>query len=147
VKLPKFFSKWQREPRRRSTDKLNAFSSQIGIGARFQGELRGAGSYLIHGEVRGDGDIEGTVVLAGGADWKGDLTADYVRIEGRVEGDVVARSKIELTSTAVVTGDLSALLIAIEEGATYQGTINRPRKTQVTRYTERRGKGGPKPPS
>jgi cytoskeletal protein CcmA (bactofilin family) len=147
VKLPKYFKKWQREPRRRSTDKLKTFSTQIGIGIRFQGSLHGAGSYLIQGEVIGDGDIEGTVVLAAGANWKGDLTADYVRIAGRVEGDVVARSKIELISTAVVTGNLSAPLIAIEEGSTYQGTINRPRKTQVTRYTERRGKGGPKPPS
>ena len=147
MKLPKYFKKWQRQPRRRSTDKLKAFSTQIGIGVHFQGVLRGAGSYLIQGEVTGDGEIEGTVVHAVGANWKGGLTADYVRIEGRFEGDIVARSKIELISTAVVTGNLSAPLIAIEEGSTYQGSINRPRKTQVTRYTERRGKGGPKPPS
>jgi len=143
VKLPKFFQ-LQRQQRRRSTDRMNAFSTQFGIGAYFQGIMLGTGSYLIQGEVAGDGDIEGTVVLATGAYWKGNLTADYVRIEGKIEGDIVARSKIELTATAVVTGDLSARLIAMEEGSTYQGTINRPRKTQVTRYSERRGKGEPK---
>jgi len=126
---------------------MNAFSTQFGIGALFQGVMRGAGSYLIQGEVVGDGEIEGALVLAAGAYWKGNMTADYVRIDGKVEGDIVARSKIELTASAVVSGDLSAQLIAIEEGSTYQGTINRPRKTQVTRYSERRGKGGPKLPS
>lgn len=122
---------------------MNPFSTQFGIGASFQGVMLGTGNYLIQGEVVGDGEIEGTVVLAPGAYWKGNLNADYVRIEGKLEGDITARSKIELTSTAVVTGNLSARLIAIEEGSTYQGTINRPRKTQVTRYSERRGKGVP----
>jgi cytoskeletal protein CcmA (bactofilin family) len=122
------------------------FTTQFGIGVNFQGAMHGTGNYLIQGEVVGDGDIEGTVVLASGAYWKGNLNADYVRIEGKLEGDITARSKVELTSTAVVTGNLSARLIAIEEGSTYQGTINRPRKTQVTRYSERRGKGEPNRP-
>jgi cytoskeletal protein CcmA (bactofilin family) len=95
----------------------------------------------------GDGEIEGAVVVAAGASWKGNLTADDVRVEGKVEGDVVARSKIELALTSVVIGDLSAPLIAIEEGASYQGSINQPRKTRVKRYSERRGKGESNPPS
>lgn len=146
MKPPKFF-KWRRQPRRRSTDQLSVFSTQIGIGTFFKGVLRGAGTYLIQGEVVGDSDIEGSVELAAGACWKGELTADYVRIAGKVEGNVVARSKIELAPTAVVTGDLTAQLIAIAEGAQYQGTIDRPRKTQVTRYRERRGQGGPNSPA
>jgi cytoskeletal protein CcmA (bactofilin family) len=137
VKLPKWLEQ-RRKPRRRSTDQLTVFSNQIGIGTLFQGELRGKGSYRIQGEVVGDGDIEGAVVLAAGAYWKGNVMADYVRIAGKVEGHVVARTKIELAPTAVVTGDLSAPVVAIAEGAQYEGAISRPRKTQVTRYNERR---------
>jgi cytoskeletal protein CcmA (bactofilin family) len=137
VKLPKWFE-WRRQPRRRSTDRLTVFSSQVGIGTLLQGVLQGKGSYLIQGEVVGDGDIEGAVVLAAGAYWKGDVVADYVRIAGKVEGHVVARAKIELTPTAVVTGDLSAPVVAIAEGAQYEGAISRPRKTQITRHNERR---------
>ena len=117
------------------------FSSQIGIGTLLQGELNGKGSYHIQGEVVGDGYIEGAVVLAAGAYWKGNVTADYVQIAGKVEGNVAARSKIELTAAAVVTGDLSAPVVAMAEGALYEGAISRPRKTQVTRYNERRGPG------
>jgi len=140
VKLPKLF-KWRRQPRRRSADRLTEFSSQIGIGTLLKGVLRGKGNYQIQGEVVGDGDIEGAVVLAAGAYWKGNVTADYVRIAGKVEGNVAAHSKIELTQTAVVTGDLLAPVVAIAEGALYEGAISRSRKTQVTRYNERRGLG------
>ena len=137
---PKFFA-WRRKQRRRSTDQLTVFSSQVGIGTLLQGELNGKGSYHIQGEVVGDSDIEGAVVLAAGAYWKGNVTADYVRIAGKVEGNVVARSKIELTPTAVVTGNLSGPVVAIAEGALYEGAISQPRKTQVTRYNERRDTG------
>ena len=81
------------------------------------------------------------VVLAAGAFWKGQLVADYVKVAGKIEGDVTARTKLELEATAVVTGDLASPVIAIAEGAVYEGTIRRPRSTQVTRYVERRGSG------
>lgn len=140
MNLPKFFA-WRRKQRRRSADQLTVFSSKIGIGTLLQGKLNGKGSYHIQGEVVGDGDIEGAVVLAAGAYWKGNVTADYVQIAGKVEGNVAARSKIELTATAVVTGDLSAPVVAMAEGALYEGAISRPRNTQVTRYSERRDPG------
>ena len=128
----------QRQPRRRSADQLTVFTSQVGTGTVLRGMLNGKGSYHIQGEVLGDGDIEGAVVLEAGAFWKGDVTADYVRIAGKVEGNVVARSKIDLAPTAVVTGDLSGPVVAIAEGARYEGAIGQPRKTRVTRYSERR---------
>ena len=137
VKLPKLFT-WRRQPRRRSADRLTEFSSQLGIGTHFTGVILGTGNYQILGEVVGDGEVEGALVLATGAFWKGNITADFVRISGKVEGDVVARNKIDLTPTAVVTGNLSAPVIAIAEGALYEGAISRPRKTQITRYNERR---------
>jgi cytoskeletal protein CcmA (bactofilin family) len=140
VTLPKFFAR-RRKQRRRSADQLTVFSSKVGIGTLLQGELNGKGSYHIQGEVVGDGYIEGAVVLAAGAYWKGNVTADYVQIAGKVEGNVAARSKIELTATAVVTGDLSAPVVAMAEGALYEGAISRPRNTQVTRYSERRDPG------
>lgn len=146
VKLPTFF-KWRRRQHRRSADQLTVFSSQIGTGTLFQGALNGTGSYLIQGEVVGDSDIEGAVVLVAGACWKGNLTADYVQIAGKVEGDIVARTKIDLAPTAVVTGDLSGPVVAIAEGALYAGAIGRPRKTQVTRYSERRNSAGATSPA
>lgn len=111
----------------------------VGAGTLVHGILTGSGGYLIQGEVVGDGEIEGQVVLSAGAYWKGDILADIVEVAGKVEGNIVARQKINLAPTAVVTGDLTAPLVALAEGASYEGAITRPRKTQVTRYSERRG--------
>jgi cytoskeletal protein CcmA (bactofilin family) len=132
----------RRPERRLSVDQVDAFATHIGVGTLFQGQFDGAGNYLVEGEIAGDGDFEGLLVLAVGAQWMGEVTADIVRVAGRIEGNVVARVKIELAPTAVVTGDLTSPVIAIAEGAVYEGTIRRPRQTRVTRYTERRRSGG-----
>lgn len=133
---------WRRPKRRRHADQLDGHTSRVAAGFLFQGDLRGHGSYLVQGEVAGNGDVDGAVILAAGAYWKGQLTADYVQIAGRIDGNVEARAKIELLPTAVVNGDLKSPVIAIAEGAQIEGAISRPRKTQVTRFTERRGRGG-----
>ena len=133
----------RKQTQRRSTDQLTTFTSQIGIGTLVEGFLRGKGSYLVQGEMIGAAEVEGTVVVAAGACWKGNVTADYVQVAGKVEGNVTAYAKIDLAPTAVVTGDLICPVIAIAEGAQYEGSIRQPRKAQVTRYAERRGQGEP----
>lgn len=131
----------RRPQRRRSVDQLDAFTSHVGIGTLLEGRIEGEGNYLVEGEVAGDGDIDGVLVLAAGAYWVGDVAADYVRVAGKIDGNVTARSKIELAPTAVVTGNLASPVIAIAEGAVYEGTIGRPGKTRVMRHAERRGTG------
>jgi len=132
---------WRRPKRRRHTDQLDTPTSRIGAGFLLQGDLRGQGCYLVQGEIVGDGEVDGAVVLVAGAYWQGRITADYVQIAGRVDGDVEAYAKIELLPTAVVSGNLKSPVIAIAEGAVVEGAIIRPRKTRLTRFTERRGPG------
>lgn len=131
---------------RRSDDRVSTYTTQIGAGFLFTGEIQGTGHWLVQGEVVGDTDIQGSVVLAAGAYWQGDLTADFIQVAGRVQGNVTARSKIDMAPTAVVSGDLASPVIAIAEGAMYEGSINRRRKTQVMRYSERRQPKPDKPP-
>ncbi len=132
----------KRRKRRRATDQVATFTDRIAAGCQIDGALTGRGLFLVQGDVIGGGEIEGAVVLAVGACWKGELVADYVRVAGRIEGDVTARTRLELEATAVVTGNLASPVIAIAEGAVYEGTIHRPRRTQVTRFAERRGGNG-----
>lgn len=131
----------KRFKRRRATDRVAAFTDCIAAGCRIDGAFTGRGHYLVQGEILGGGEVDGAVVLAAGAVWQGELVADYVRIAGRLEGDVTAHTKLELEATAVVTGNLASPVIAIAEGAVYEGKILRPRSTRVTRYAERRAGG------
>lgn len=140
----KFFGR--RPQRRRSVDRLDTFTSRVGIGTLLEGKLDGKGNYLVEGDVAGNGEIDGVLVLAAGAHWMGDVTADYVTVAGKIDGNVTARSKIDLAPTALVTGNLTSPVIAIATGAVYEGAISRPHNTQVTNYTERRGTGESPPP-
>ena len=137
--VPNLFKK--RSKRRRATDQVATFTDRIAAGCLIDGALTGRGNVLVQGEVVGGGEFESAVVLAAGAFWKGELVADYVKVAGKIEGDVTARIKLEMEATAVVTGNLASPMVAIAEGAVYEGKIRRPRSTQVMRYAERRGSG------
>jgi cytoskeletal protein CcmA (bactofilin family) len=51
------------------------------------------------------------------------LKATDVIVAGTVEGDVVARQRVELAGTARVSGSLSGNSIAVAEGAVIEGEI------------------------
>lgn len=134
---------FDRQPKRRIADRLSEPTSCFVSGFLFEGEIEGEGHYLIQGEVVGEGRIRGIVTLAAGSYWKGSLTADVVLLAGRFDGNVVANERLDLAPTAQVSGDLTAPVISMSEGAVVESRISRPRKTQVTRYRERRGQGKP----
>jgi len=81
------------------------------------------------GTVRIDGRLEGSVrraaivVLGTGASIKGNITAREVLVGGTVEGNIDAADRIELQSSAVVTGDIDAGAILIREGGIIRGRL------------------------
>lgn len=122
--------------KRRVLDNMRQLPSTIAQDQAYIGNLHGKDNYLVQGEVRGDGDVEGAVMLARACRWQGNVVADTVVIRGRVEGNVTARFKLELRSTAHVSGNVSSPLIAVAEGAVVQGNISR--DSLVTHFKERR---------
>lgn len=93
-------------------------------------------SVTIHGELTGeedlffDGTLEGSVNLAGGrltvgpnAHVKADLTVRDLVVYGVVDGNVRATNRIELRQSAMLTGDLSASRLSIEENASVKGRV------------------------
>lgn len=122
--------------KRRVLDNMRQLPSTIARDQAYIGNLHGKDNYLVQGEVRGDGDVEGAVMLAQSCRWQGNVVADTMVIRGRVEGNVTARFKLELRSTAHVSGNVSSPLIAVAEGAVVQGNISR--DSMVTHFKERR---------
>src|SRR4030065_11285 len=122
--------------KRRVLDGLRQLPSTIARDQAFIGNLQGKENFLVQGEVRGNCDVEGAVMLAQGCRWQGNVVADTVVIRGRVQGNVTARFKLELRATAQVSGNVSSPLIAVAEGAVVQGKVSR--DSMVTRFKERR---------
>lgn len=93
-------------------DRLKAISSLIGEGAVFDGGFQSSKDL----GIKVDGKLIGNIVFEqGGAVHIGptgvventSIEADYVFIEGKVKGSIVARKSLEITGSATVIGDAS----------------------------------------
>lgn len=91
-------------------ERLKAISSLIGEGAVFDGSFHSAKDL----GIKIDGKLLGNIVFEqGGAVHIGatgvvestSIEADYVFIEGKVKGSIVARKSLEITGSATVIGD------------------------------------------
>ena len=102
------------------------------------GVFRGKDNHIIYGEVQGECDLDGILVLGEGSRWKGNIRAANIVIAGLVEGDIQATNKLELAKTAYVRGKITSPVVAIARGAVHEGSIRMTRQTQITRYVERR---------
>ena len=97
----------------------------IGRSTTFRGELMSTDEISIEGTVIGIVQAEGARVTVGKeARVKADITAQEVVVFGSVEGNVRATERVDLRSTAVVTGDLYAKRIAMEEDAVLKGKVD-----------------------
>jgi cytoskeletal protein CcmA (bactofilin family) len=82
------------------------------------------------GNVYWDGELEGNVELQEDAFAVGpegrvraNLQAHSIVIQGRVEGDIHSFERTELQRSAIVVGKIHTPCIAVEDGASLEGTV------------------------
>lgn len=109
--------------KRRIQDAAHGAATYISASTKIVGTITGQGAYVFCGTVEGDCDIEGPLTLAKDGHWRGTMKATDLVVAGTVEGDVVARQRVEISGTARVTGSLSGNSIAVAEGAIIEGEI------------------------
>jgi cytoskeletal protein CcmA (bactofilin family) len=115
----------------------------IGRTARLQGEIHCADDLQIEGEF--DGTIRltgGRVTVGAEARVRGNISAPDVVICGSVEGDIHAKGRVDLRSSAVVLGDVFASRISMEENAVLQGQVD-PSRAGEEEPLARRDAGSP----
>ena len=100
--------------------------SSISSGLSIVGKIVGHGSLTIFGHVEGELRAS-TIVIAEGAQMKGDIVAEELTIGGHVNGTVHA-NRVKLMNTAVVEGDIFHRTLSIEEKARFEGTSRRQEK-------------------
>ena len=98
--------------------------STVGPGVSINGRISGDDELLVHGTVEGTIALEDTLTVEDDGTVVADIDADNIVIRGSLEGEVVARQAIELVEGCLVTGNLRAPRIIIEEGARFQGNID-----------------------
>lgn len=138
MKIEEILKAFGRKQRRRTLDRIENFTTMLGPDSVYTGVFQGKDNHIIYGEVQGECDIEGILVLGEGSRWKGNIRAASVVIAGRVEGDIQAAQKLELARTGYVRGKITSPVVAIARGAVHEGSIRMARQTQITRFVERR---------
>lgn len=99
------------------------------------------GDIASKGDLRIDGNVEGNVHCVGlhvgpGGSVTGDVAADNVTVEGRIQGSVQSGS-VSLRAESVVEGDILSQGLAIDHGAYFDGRA-RPSAASAS------AQGGPK---
>jgi cytoskeletal protein CcmA (bactofilin family) len=99
----------------------NKSQSVISNEVEFTGTIRSSGSIQIDGKLEGELHCGGDAVIGKSANIKGNLAVNSVTIEGTIHGNVVAKDRIEMKSSARVTGDIKAKRLSVEDGVTFIG--------------------------
>ncbi len=109
---------------------LSASSAQrrrvthIAAGSRVEGTLTGPTELLIEGEVDGEIRVDSAVMIGTEGVVRGPVTAQVVRVGGRVIGDVQASDRVEVAPSGGLEGDIAAPRVVIAEGAFFKGRID-----------------------
>lgn len=101
----------------------DAVISIIGPGMKVVGDLTTEGTVRVEGVVEGGVQAGKAVVVGKGGSVLGDIRTQDAVISGRVEGALVAESRLEVQASAEVSGEVRARRLQIEEGAVLNGTV------------------------
>lgn len=102
----------------KDTGGIDAF---LGRNTTFQGTLIFDGLVRIDGNFEGNIKTEDTLVIAGSGNVKAEIEAGDVKISGRFDGVINAKSKVELYKPAFVTGTIITPVFKVEEGVIFNG--------------------------
>jgi cytoskeletal protein CcmA (bactofilin family) len=99
----------------------NSPQSVISSDVEITGTIRSTGSVRVDGKLDGELNCGGDAVIGKTATIKGNLTVNAAIIEGTIHGNVTAKDRIELKSSARVTGDIKSKRLSVEDGVTFIG--------------------------
>jgi cytoskeletal protein CcmA (bactofilin family) len=98
--------------------------THVAAGSRFEGTLSGPTELLIEGEVEGEIRVESAVMIGTEGVVRGPISAQVIRVGGRVVGDIQAVDRVEVAPSGSLEGDISAPRVVIAEGAFFKGRVD-----------------------
>jgi cytoskeletal protein CcmA (bactofilin family) len=102
----------------------------------FSGVLTFKKPLMIKGVFQGEIKASSDLYVGERAVVKAKIEADCLSSRGRVEGDVLAHSRVEFFSTASMEGDLTTPELVMESGCQYNGRCTMNREKTVRRESK-----------
>jgi cytoskeletal protein CcmA (bactofilin family) len=90
-------------------------------GSRVSGVLSFQGAARIDGVVEGEIQCQGALTIGEGAEVRAKISGQAVVIQGKVEGNVTAKERVELRAPARLTGNINSPRLIITEGVVFDG--------------------------
>lgn len=97
--------------------------SIVGLGMTIVGNCETDGTVRVEGSVEGSIKAGKAVVIGKEGIVTGQIATQDAVIAGRVEGTVVAASRMELRATCHIEGEVHTRRMQLEEGAVLNGTV------------------------
>lgn len=90
-------------------------------GTKISGKISFEGPARVDGEVDGEINAKDSLVIGETAVITAHIRAGSVSVAGKVSGDIVATQRIEIRPSAKVSGNITAPVLAVQEGALFEG--------------------------
>jgi cytoskeletal protein CcmA (bactofilin family) len=109
------------KPEQQSND---AAISLIAAGMKIVGDCETDGTIRVEGRVEGTLRAGKSIVVGRGGEVTGDIITQDAVISGRVSGNIVAESRLELQSTCDIQGEIRSRRVQLDEGARFNGQVH-----------------------
>jgi len=96
--------------------------SLIGEHTTFEGTLKTEGAVRLMGNVQGEIESKGTIIVEEKAHVTARLTGAQVTVAGTVDGQIYCQGRVEIRPTGHVTGEINAGALIVQEGAYFDGS-------------------------
>lgn len=110
-------------PAHRTPDRKTVAESVIAAGLTIEGTVSGSGDVRIAGQFHGDVHVEGSLTIEAGARMVGSVRASTVVIDGELEGNIDAASRVELHASGVLNGNLKTGSLTVAAGSRMRGQV------------------------
>lgn len=96
----------------------------IGRGIEVKGDITFADRLQVDGKTNGKLTSDsGTLIVGESGQIEGQIDVGVCVVHGSVDGNLIARSKLEIRKTGRVHGDVITPVLLVEEGAVFNGAI------------------------
>jgi cytoskeletal protein CcmA (bactofilin family) len=101
-----------------SSEKIDVFLDRNSV---FEGKMTFEGTFRLDGKVVGEIFNSGTLILGETAVIQGKLGVNALILNGRVEGEVNAKERVEIHSKGKIYGTIMAPILVIQDGGIFEG--------------------------
>jgi len=93
----------------------------IGKGTEINGDMTATGNIKIDGNIIGNINISGDLIVGENAEIKGDVYATNIIVAGTLNGNITVKGQLSIKHTAKVNGEHQSYSLIVDEGSIFTG--------------------------